>query len=579
MGYLRYLFYCCTNMFYKLTKNLLTYPDNLVYFECKRLHIVGVKGDFKMSDITNSIEFNPSTASLGIELGSTNIKMVLIDDNFQEVATSSYQWENKLLDGYWTYSTEDIWDGIQSAYTSLKKEVISKYDTSIKSLGSIGISAMMHGYLPFDKDGHQLVPFRTWRNSNTEAAANVLSDVLKFNIPQRWSIAHLYQATLDKETHVNEISYMTTLAGYVHWMLTGEKVLGVGDASGMFPIDLNTLTYDEKMMKQCEELLLKERLNIKLSNILPTPKTAGSTSGQLTEAGRYLLDTSGELVSGIPMAPPEGDAGTGMVATNSLLPTTGNVSAGTSIFGMIVLEEYLSSYYPEIDMVLTPDGKPVAMIHANNCSSEINSWVDLFGELIAKLNLEVSKQDLYRTLFESSLEAEVDDGCILAYGFHSGENILDMNEGRPMLVRSPGKKFNVANFMSAHIKNCFATLHVGMNILERENVTISKMYAHGGLFKTKNVAQKYLAASIGTNVSVLETAEKGGAWGIAVLAKYAENANKIALPDFLKVNIFEHISDIEYSPTSLEISEYKDYIARFKKGLELEKQAINVIGE
>ena len=432
----------------------------------------------------NSI-LNKKTA-LGIEFGSTRIKAVLVDENHIPIASGDHEWENRLEDGIWTYSLEDIWSGLQDSYSNLVKDVKEKYDVELTEVGAIGFSAMMHGYMAFNEAGDLLVPFRTWRNSMTGQAAKELIELFQYNIPERWSIAHLYQAILNEEPHVKEITFFTTLAGYIHWKMTGEKVLGIGDASGMFPIDMATKDYDAKMIAQFDALIEEKHFPWKLEEILPKALPAGAPAGVLTEEGAALLDVSGKLKAGIPICPPEGDAGTGMVATNSVARRTGNVSAGTSIFGMTVLEKPLENFYPEIDMVTTPSGDLVAMVHANNCTSDLNAWVNIFKEFSESFGMKVDMNDLYGTLYRKALEGDPDCGGLLSYGFFSGEFIMGMEEGRPLFVRKPDSKFNLANFMRTHLYTSMGALKVGMDILtKKEHVEIDKLLGHGGLFKDK----------------------------------------------------------------------------------------------
>jgi sugar (pentulose or hexulose) kinase len=444
---------------------------------------------------------------LGIELGSTRIKAVLIGEDHAPIASGSYEWENRYENSVWTYSLEDVWKGLQESYRNLGIDVLEKYNIPLKAIGAIGFSAMMHGYMAFDKGGNILVPFRTWRNTMTEQAAKDLTELFKFNIPQRWSIAHLYQAILNGEPHVKDISHQTTLAGYVHWKLTGQKVLGLGEASGMFPIDSKINDYDARMVGLFNKQLKAGKISWKLQDILPKVLAAGDAAGVLTEEGAKLLDPTGKLQSGIPLCPPEGDAGTGMVATNSVAERTGNVSAGTSVFAMIVLEKDLSKVYPEIDMVTTPTGKPVAMVHANNCTSDLNAWVDLFHEFSSTLGVEISESRLFEMLFKKALTGDADGGGLLAYNYFSGESITHFEEGRPVFVRTPESRFTLSNFMRVHLFSALGTLKLGMDILfEQEKVKIDQLLGHGGFFKTKEVGQKMMAAAINVPVSVMETA-------------------------------------------------------------------------
>lgn len=513
---------------------------------------------------------------LGIELGSTRIKAVLIDSNHAPIVSGNHDWENKLVDGFWTYSLEDIWKGLQDCYADLNKNVQTLTGEPIKRLASIGFSSMMHGYLAFDSHDQLLVPFRTWRNSNTGKAAEKLTALFKYNIPQRWSIAHLYQAILDKEPHVKEVDFFTTLAGYLHWQLTGKKVLGVGDASGMFPINPKTVTYDAKMIQQFNELTAPAGFKQRLENLLPEIKLAGEEAGTLSEAGAKLLDVSGHLQAGIPLCPPEGDAGTGMTATNSVAKRTGNVSAGTSVFAMIVLEKELEKVHPEIDLVTTPDGKLVAMVHANNCSSDINSWVKLFNELIESLGMTVDTSVLYETLFKKALEGEPDGGGLLSYGYYSGENITEFAEGRPLFVHAPDNQFNLANFMRTHLMSALGALKIGMDILvNEEQVHVDEILGHGGFFKTEKVGQKMMAAAMNTTVSVMETAGEGGAWGMALLAAYLIEKNGAQeLSDFLTEQVFSDNLAKSLKPEPEDVAGFEAFIKRYKKGLPIEQAAV-----
>lgn len=516
---------------------------------------------------------------LGIELGSTRIKAVLIGEDHLPIASGSFAWENRYENNVWTYHLEEVWAGIQESYQRLIEEVQKQYGVPLIKLSAIGFSGMMHGYLVFDKAGEQLVPFRTWRNTTTEKAAEKLTEQFSFNIPQRWSIAHLYQAILNEERHVKNINFMTTLAGYVHWKLTGQKVLGVGDASGVFPIDSKSNNYNKQMIKQFDELIVDEKLPWKLEQILPKVSIAGDAAGILTEEGAKLLDITGQLQPGIPLCPPEGDAGTGMVATNSVAAHTGNVSAGTSIFAMVVLDKELSKVYPEIDMVTTPTGKPVAMVHCNNCTSDLDAWVGLFRELTAVLGNEANKPALYDTLYDKALEGDADCGGLLSYNYFSGEPITHMEEGRPLFVRMPESKFTLANFMRVHIYSALATLKLGMDILfEKEHVSLEQLLGHGGLFKTKGVGQKLMAAAINVPVSVMKTAGEGGAWGIALLAAFMKN--KIqgdTLENYLIMNVFASEIGECVKPDTRDVQGFEDFIKRYSKGLAVERAAVDAI--
>ena len=512
--------------------------------------------------------------SLGIELGSTRIKGVLIDSKGSALASGEFDWENQLVDGIWTYDLDTVWSGIQSVYSQIKASILQQYDIKITNLGSIGFSAMMHGYLAFDKADTLLVPFRTWRNVMTEAAEKELTALFNHNIPQRWSIAHLYQAILNEESHVHDVAFFTTLAGYVHWQLTGEKVLGVGDASGMFPIDVETKDYDSNMIDQFNTLIQSKGVNLDLNDILPKSLLAGTDAGKLTDEGALLLDPTGDLKAGVIFAPPEGDAGTGMVATHAILPNTGNVSAGTSVFAMIVLDDKLQKVYPEIDIVTTPLGDGVAMVHVNNCTSEINAWANVFGDFAKRMGLEFTQGQLFETLFNAALES--DDGLegILSYGYHSGENITQISEGRPLLVRKPDANFTFANFMRSHIDSAFATLHIGMQILFDEDVRVDSIVGHGGIFKTKGVAQHIVANAVESPVTLMDTASEGGAWGMALLSQYMLKSASQTLHAYLDNEVFKGVETISYTPHEKDIETYREYVKRYEKGLEIEKEAI-----
>ncbi|WP_394556549.1 xylulokinase [Priestia aryabhattai] len=513
--------------------------------------------------------------SLGIELGSTRIKAVLIDENFETIASGSYEWENLLEDGFWTYNLLDIITGLQSAYREMKQEVERSYGITIRTVGSIGVSAMMHGYMAFDKTGELLVPFRTWRNATTSEAAKELTEHFNFNIPERWSIAHLYQAIINQEKHLPRIHYITTLAGYIHWLLTGSKALGIGDASGMFPIDERTKNYSEAMMKQFDELISYKGYPWQLTDILPAVHTSGEQAGILTAIGASILDQSKNLQPGIPFCPPEGDAGTGMVATNSVRKRTGNVSVGTSVFAMIVLDKKLSKVYPEIDLVTTPNGSPVAMVHANNCSSDLNAWLGLFREFSEAMGQKVESDKLFQVMLNKALEADPDGGGLLSYGYFSGENITGVESGRPLFVRSAKSNFNLANFMRTHLFTAFGALKIGMDLLvKEENVKIHSILAHGGLFKTPVVGQKMMAAAINTPVSVMDTAGEGGAWGMAILSSYMLNKSENeSLEDFLDDKVFKEVTAQEIYPDELDVKGFEAFIKRYKKGLVIEKTA------
>ena len=515
-------------------------------------------------------------AILGIELGSTRIKAVLIDQENKPIAQGSHTWENQLVDGLWTYSIEAIWSGLQDCYADLRTNVKNAYGIEIETLAAIGVSAMMHGYMPFNKKEEILVPFRTWRNTNTGRAAAALSELFVYNIPLRWSISHLYQAILDNESHVNEIDFLTTLAGYVHWQITGEKVLGIGDASGMLPIDPTTHNYSAEMVAKFNKLIAPKEYNWKLEEILPKVLSAGENAGVLTPEGSKKLDASGHLKAGIPVCPPEGDAGTGMVATNAVKQRTGNVSAGTSSFSMIVLEKELSKPYEMIDMVTTPDGSLVAMVHCNNCTSDLNAWVNLFKEYQELLGIPVDMDEIYSKLYNIALTGDTDCGGLLSYNYISGEPVTGLADGRPLFVRSANDKFNLANFMRTHLYASVGVLKIGNDILfNEEKIKVDKITGHGGLFRTKGVGQRILAAAINSPISVMETAGEGGAWGIALLGSYlVNNEKKQSLADFLDESVFVGDAGIEVSPTPEDVAGFNAYIESYKAGLPIEEAAV-----
>ncbi len=515
-------------------------------------------------------------AILGIEFGSTRIKAVLVDEDNRPIAQGVHDWENQLVDGLWTYSTEAIWYGLQDCYAHLRENVRAEYDVEIESLAAIGISAMMHGYMPFNERAEILVPFRTWRNTNTGRAAEELSKLFVFNVPLRWSISHLYQAILDKETHVKDITYLTTLAGYIHWQLTGEKVLGIGDASGMLPIDSETMNYSAGMISKFDALVAPESFPWKLEDILPRVLVAGADAGYLTAEGARRLDVSGHLKPGAPFCPPEGDAGTGMVATNAVLKRTGNVSAGTSSFSMIVLEKELSKPYEVIDMVTTPDGYPVAMVHCNNCTSDLNAWVNLFKEYQQLLGVPVDMNEVFGKLYNNALTGDPDCGGLLSYNYFSGEPVTGLTEGRPLFVRSATDKFSLANFMRANLYASVAVLKIGNDILfDEEHVQVDRITGHGGLFKTPGVGQRVLAAALNSPISVMETAGEGGAWGIALLAAFVVNNRKgQSLPEWLNDCVFLGNAGTEIAPLREDVEGFNKYIEIYKRGLAIEKAAV-----
>lgn len=513
---------------------------------------------------------------LGIELGSTRIKGVLLDDNNEILAVGGHAWENRLEGGVWTYHLEEVWAGLQDCFAEVKKNVKEAYNVELDCIGAIGISAMMHGYLVFDESDQLLVPFRTWRNTMTEPATIELMELFQHQIPQRWSVAHLYQSILDDMEHVKKIRYMTTLSGYVHWMLTGEKVLGVDDASGMFPIDPDTKDYYTEMLRAFDDKVADKNYGWKLEEILPKVLVAGESAGTLTESGAKLLDPTGTLKAGIPMCPPAGDAGTGMVATNSVKVRTGNVSAGTSVFSMIVLEKKLSKVYPEIDIVTTPEGNSVAMVHCNNCTSDLNAWVNVFKEFCDTFGIEMDLDRLYGGLYNKALEGDVDCGGLLAYNYFSGEHITHFQEGRPLFVREQNCKFSLANFMRTHLYTSLGAIKVGNDLLiGEEGVKVDVIFGHGGLFKTEGVGQKVLAAALNTPVSVMKTAGEGGAWGIAVLAAYMLwKGEKETLTEYLEQKIFVGAESVTVEPDPEDVKGYEVFIERYKDGLAVEKAAV-----
>lgn len=509
---------------------------------------------------------------LGIEFGSTRIKAVLIDDTFAPIAAGSHDWENRYENGVWTYSLEDIIGGLRDCYASLAADVKKKYGIIPESYGAMGISGMMHGYMAFDKNDDLLVPFRTWRNTITEQAASELSQLFKFNIPQRWSIAHLYQAILNNEEHISKISHINTLAGYIHYRLTGDRSVGVGEASGIFPIENGT--YNPKYLENLDVLLKEKNFDKDIREILPAVLSAGEGNAALTESGAKLLDPTGVLKAGVKLCPPEGDAGTGMVATNSVLPMTGNVSAGTSIFAMLVLSKPLLGYYPEIDVVTTPDGSPVAMVHCNNCCSELDAWVNAFGEFSALCGDPMDKSKLYETLYKNAQNGDPDCGGTVAYNFLSGEPVAGAENGRPMYFRTPDGKFSLANFFRAQLYSSMAALKLGMDILfENEKVSAKKITGHGGLFKVQGVAQQFLADGLNSAVSVMKTAGEGGAWGMAILAAYSALGNGRSLPEFLETEVFSSMESATVQPDEKGVAGFAAFIENYKKGLSAEYAA------
>lgn len=527
-----------------------------------------------MSDARSLIQ--AGKAVLGIEFGSTRIKAVLIDEDNKPVAQGSHEWENQLVDGLWTYSVDAVWSGLQDCYSDLVANVRKEYGVGIESLAAIGISAMMHGYMPFGADGSILVPFRTWRNTNTGAAAAELSSLFAYNIPLRWSISHIYQAILNGEDHVGSIDFLTTLAGYIHWKLTGRKVLGIGDASGMIPVDPGTKTYDASMVAKFDALVAAKGYPWKLLDILPEVLCAGADAGCLTPEGALLLDPTGSLKPGVPLCPPEGDAGTGMVATNAVKQRTGNVSAGTSSFSMIVLEKDLSKPYEKIDMVTTPDGSLVAMVHCNNCTSDLNGWAGLFREYQELLGVPVDTNVLYTKLFEAADAGDPDCGGLISYNYVSGEPVTGFSEGRPLFLRSATDKFTLANFMRSILYATVGVLKIGNDILlKEEGVKVDRLTGHGGLFKTKGVGQRVLAAALDSPISVMETAGEGGAWGIALLAAYAVRGGGVSLPDWLDEVVFAGNAGETIAPDPAAVAGFNAYMETYKSCLPVEEAAVN----
>ena len=518
---------------------------------------------------------------LGIEFGSTRIKAVLIDETHEPIAVGSHGWENRLDNKIWTYSLEDIWNGLRDSYRNMAEAVGRQYGVPLTRIGAMGFSGMMHGYMAFDEEGNLLVPFRTWRNTMTGEASQRLSDEFGFQIPQRWSIAHLYQAMLNGEDHVGRIAYLTTLAGYIHWKLTGEKVLGIGEASGMFPIDSEQKDYDAGMLEKFDALVARKGYPWKIREILPEVLTAGEEGGILTEEGAALLDETGALEPGVRLCPPEGDAGTGMTATDSVAKRTGNVSAGTSVFSMVVLEKPLSALYPQIDMVTTPCGDPVAMVHCNNCTSDLNAWVGLFAEFADLLGVKTDMGQLFSLLYRKALEGEPDCGGLMAYNYFSGEHITGFEEGRPLFLRRPDSRFDLADFMRSHLYAALGTLKVGMDILlKEEKVKIDRITGHGGLFKTPQVGQKILAAALNAPVSVMETAGEGGAWGIALLAAYMlYRGEGESLDAYLTARVFAERKAVCAEPDARDVDGFERFIERYRQCLPVERAAVDCLRE
>ena len=547
----------------------MTYTDKYYI-----VHVSGFLGGIKLNNL------NSEELSIGIELGSTRIKTIAIDKKLNVRASGSFQWENKFVDGFWTYSANDIWVGLQQSYGAMAQDLFDKTGVTLTKVNSIGISAMMHGYLAFDNNDDLLVPFRTWRNGNTKEAAKKLTDIFNFNIPERWSIAHIYQAILNKESHTSQVEFITTLSGYIHWYLTGEKVIGLGDASGMFPVDISTNNYRQDLLSEAQDLFATHGFGNSIESILPQVKLAGEFAGRLTEIGAKLLDPTEKLESGCILCPPEGDAATGMVATNSITANTGNISAGTSAFAMIVLNNKLQNYYPEVDVVTTPDGKEVAMIHVNNCTSDINDWMNLFSEVLETMGVNFSSEEMYGQIFEASLSSDDDLGGLLSYNYISGENITDVDVGHPLFIRLPNNNFNLANFMKMHLYSGFCQLKKGVDLREEnENINLSKLIAHGGIFKTKNIAQQVLSSALQEKITVMDTASEGGAWGISILGYYAALDEQITLEQFLNEKVFINTNEVTIEPNDKEVQNFQNYLNRMKRGLQIERDANYYLGD
>lgn len=518
---------------------------------------------------------NLTKSVLGIEFGSTRIKAVLLDESREIIASGSFTWENKLIDGIWTYSLDEVHNGMRECFADLKSNFEEKYNCALTEVGAIGISGMMHGFLAFDKEMKLLAPFRTWRNTITAQAAEELSKAFNFNIPQRWSIAHLYKDILEEKEYVNDICFLTTLSGYVHYLLTGNKVLGICEASGMFPIDSNTNNYNQEFTQIFEALAIKNKCSLKLEDILPKALTAGEKAGVLTEQGAMLLDPTGTLKAGIPFAPPEGDGGTGMVATNSVRLKSGNVSAGTSVFAMVVVDR-LPKPYREIDMITTPDGLPVAMIHCNNCTSDINSWVKLFSEFAECIGAEINIGDIYNLLFKKALEGEYDCGGLISYNYLSGEGITDVDSGVPIFLRRPDSLVTLANFMRTHIYSSLATLKLGLDLLKKENIEIDKLFAHGGLFKTPEVGQRILSSAVGSPVTVSDSAGEGGPYGMALLTAYMLDKTDETLAEYLDNKIFSKTETCEIMASKEETEGFNRFMESYKQAFKVEKTATEI---
>ncbi len=515
--------------------------------------------------------------SLGIELGSTRVKAVLLDERLETVATGGFEWRSRLEDGHWTYSLDDVWHAVQRAVAALREDYRGRLQEELTGVGAIGVSAMMHGYLAFDEEGELLTPFRTWQDTTTGAAARELSSLFRCNIPLRWSIAHLHQAILDDEPHVARLASLTTLAGYVHWRLTGERVLGIGDASGMFPIDHQARTYDAALLDAYADLVADRGFAWDIRKVLPEIRVAGEGAGRLTPEGALLLDPTGTFAPGAVAAPPEGDAGTGMVATNSVRRRTANVSAGTSIFAMVVLERPLETTNPNLDMVTTPDGSPVVMVHCNNGAADLDDWVRLFGEAARALGAEFDTDALFRTLYEAALQGSPDAGGLVAYNYRAGEPITGVDEGRPLFMRLPESRLGLADFMRAHLYGAFASLRLGFEILRDEQVSVDEMFAHGGVFRTEGVAQRFLAAALDVPVTVSSSASEGGAWGMALLAAFVLQGGG-ELPEWLETRVFADTERVTCTASQEELEGFDRFMARYSDGLAAERAAVASFG-
>lgn len=516
--------------------------------------------------------------TLGIELGSTRIKAVLTDEDHLTAADGSFEWENRFENGYWTYDISDAVRGVRECFAILSARFEEKYKEPLTSPGSIGISAMMHGYLPFDSRNELLVPFRTWRNSTTGRAADYLTELFCFNIPQRWSVSHLYDDILSRGKDVNRVAFITTLSGYIHYLLTGEKIIGIGDASGMFPIDPTTLYYDRAMLDKFDSLILEHGINFKIEDILPLPLPAGKCGGHLTKDGALLLDPTGKLMSGIPLCPPEGDGATGLVSTNTLSPGQGNVSAGTSIFSMLVLEKNLLSAYRNIDSVVTPSGLPVAMVHASTCTTDIDSWVKLFSEAYESVGKKLSKTEQYSLFYKKAMEGDADCGGLISYNYCSSEEFVGIDMGLPLFLRPNGSAFSLANFARCHLYSAMSVLRMGMDLLsEKEKIKPYNILAHGGLFKIKGCAQKLLAGALNTPVTVTDTAGEGGAWGMALLAEYMiKKLPGDDLSSYLTCEVFHNSECVTEYPDKSDVAGFEKYFEKYKKYLSVEKTAAEI---